>query len=77
MHISISLPVAFDAQPSERPPEDRTALKGQPQDIAETLRAFAEAGVHEAVLTPSGWDKAAHAAMLGRIAETVRPLLGR
>lgn len=74
--ISISLPISFDSAPSERTPEDRTALKGGPGDIAETLRAYADAGVGEAVLTHSSRDKAAHEAVLRRAAEEVRPLLG-
>ena len=77
LHISISLPVSFDTAPSDRAPEDQTALKGEAPDMAATLRAYADAGVHEVVLTLSSREKAAHEAMLQRVAEEVRPLVGR
>lgn len=73
--ISISLPITFDSEPSARAPEDRSALKGGAQDVAETLAAYAEAGVGEVVLTHASRDKAAHEATLRRVADAVRPLL--
>lgn len=72
--ISISLPISFDTEPSERAPADRTALKGGPRDMAETLQAYADAGVQEVVLTHASRDKAAHEAVLRRVAAELRPL---
>ena len=75
LHISISLPVTFGTEPSERAPAERTGLKGEPADMAETLQAYADAGVHEVVLTLSSREKAAHVEMLKRVSEEVRLLV--
>ena len=75
LHISISLPVAFGMAPSSRPAGDQTSLKGEARDIAATLTAYGEAGVQEVVLSLGSHEKAAHAEMLQRLAEEVRPLL--
>jgi probable F420-dependent oxidoreductase len=74
LDISLSIPVAFGMPPSGRAPEDRTSLKGEPADIAATIRAFAEAGVHEIVMSLGSRDQSAHAEMLQRLNEEVRPL---
>jgi probable F420-dependent oxidoreductase len=73
LHISISLPVAFGLPPSRRAPEDQTSLKGEAADVAATIKAYGDAGVQEVVLSLGSTDKSAHAEMLQRLAEEVRP----
>lgn len=75
LKISISIPVQFGDDASRRPPEERTSLKGPPDAIAETIQAFADAGVHEMSISHGSWDFAAHERVMHRIAEDVRPLV--
>lgn len=75
LRISINIPVSFDASPSRRPPAERTTLKGAPTDVAETIRAYAAAGVDEVVMSHQSRSFDAHAATLRRLAAEVRPLL--
>lgn len=75
MHISISLPVGMSMAASGRTPEDQSSLKGGPQDIAATIQAYGDAGVHEVVLSLGSREKAAHSDMQAFLAEEVRPLL--
>lgn len=77
LHISISIPVAFGTVPSRRAPEDRTSLKGEAQDIAATIQAFGDAGVDEVVMSLGSREKSAHAEMLQRLSQEVRPLLSK
>ena len=77
LHISISLPVAFHLPASSRPPEEQSSLKGEAADVAAVLNAYAEAGVHEAVLSLGSREHAEHADMLTKIDEEVRPLVQR
>lgn len=75
LHISISVPVAVGAAPSRRTPEDQTSLKGGAGDMAATIEAYRNAGVHEIVLSLSSRESSAHAEMLQMLAEDVRPLV--
>ena len=50
LRISISLPVTFDGEASARPAAERTSLKGPADAVAETIRAYAEAGVDRMIL---------------------------
>jgi len=75
LHVSISVPVSLGMAGSSRPPAERTSLKGNPRDMAATIQAYAEAGVHELVLSLSSRDKAAHLEMLAYVSDKVRPAL--
>jgi len=74
LRISISIPVQFAAEGSSRAPGDRTSLRGSPQDIAETIHAFADAGVGEMSISFGSRDKGEHEDTLRRLAEEVAPL---
>lgn len=76
LHISISLPVGMGMAASSRAPEDQNSLKGGAQDIAATMQAYGDAGIHEVVLSLGSREKAAHAEMQAFLATDVRPLLG-
>ncbi len=75
LRVSISVGLTFDGPASSRPPRDQINLKGAPQDIAETILAFADAGVDECVVSVASLDKAEHEATLRRLMAEVRPLL--
>jgi len=75
LHISISIPIAFDASPSRHAPEGQTSLKGKAPDLAATISAYRDAGVHEMVISLGNNDKSAHAEMLERVNQEVRPLI--
>lgn len=75
LHVSVSVPVSLGMASSSRPPAERTSLKGNAQDMAATVRAYAEAGVHELVLSLGSRDKAAHLEMLTFVSDKVRPAL--
>lgn len=75
LKISISIPVRFDTDASSRAPEDRNSLKGPPDAIAETIRAYADAGVQEMSISFGSWDRSAHEEVLDRLAADVRPLV--
>ena len=76
LRISISVPIRFGPDGSSQPPGARTSLKGAPADVAETIAAFAEAGVGEMSISVGSREKAEHEETLRRIAEEVKPLLG-
>lgn len=73
--VSMSIPVAFGMAPSSRPPEEQTSLKGEAQDIANTIRAYRDAGVQEIVMSLGSRVQTEHAGMLARMSGEVRPLL--
>jgi alkanesulfonate monooxygenase SsuD/methylene tetrahydromethanopterin reductase-like flavin-dependent oxidoreductase (luciferase family) len=77
LQISIRIPVAFDVPASRRPPEDQTSLKGKASDLAATICAYRDAGVHEIVMSLGSDAKSAHVEMLERLSQEVRPLLMR
>lgn len=75
LRISISVPIMFAAVGSRRPPEARSSLKGSPADIAETIAAYAAAGVGEMSISFASRRKGDHEDVLQRIAEEVAPLV--
>lgn len=75
LQISISIPVAFDAPASRRAPEDQTSLKGKASDLAATILAYRDAGVHEMVMSLGSDAKSAHVEMLERLSQEIRPLV--
>jgi probable F420-dependent oxidoreductase len=75
LHISISLPVGMGMKASSRAADDHTSLKGAAQDMADTIRAYGEAGIDEVVLSLSSREKAAHAEMIQLLAGEVRQLV--
>lgn len=75
LRISISIPIMFAQDGSSRPPEERTSLKGSPAEIAETIKAFAAAGVGEMSISHASRRKGDHEDVLQRIAEEVMPLV--
>lgn len=74
-HISISIPLGLAMTASNRPLDDQTSLKGAPSDIAATIRAYADAGVHELVISLGSREKAAHMQMLEYVNQEVRSLI--
>ena len=75
LHISISLPVGMGMKASSRAADDHTSLKGAAQDMADTIRAYGEAGIDEVVLSLGSREKAAHAEMIELLAGEVRQLV--
>ena len=67
LKISISIELVFDASSPSRPPGERRGLRGSDEDVAETLRAFRDAGVQEAVISIASTDVAEHEAVLTRV----------
>jgi probable F420-dependent oxidoreductase len=74
LQISISIPIAFDLPASQRAAEDQSSLKGQAADIAATIAAYEQAGVHEMVISLSSREFTAHAQMLQQLSQQVMPL---
>jgi probable F420-dependent oxidoreductase len=73
LQVSISIEVAFEDSSPSRPPNERRGLRGTEADIAETLRAFRDAGVQEAVISIASTDTAEHEAVLTRVMTKVAP----
>lgn len=73
LRISISIPVSFATEGSARPADERTSLKGTPDDIVETIAAFQDAGVDEMAISVGSRVKAEHEDVLRRIAEEIMP----
>jgi hypothetical protein len=75
LKVSISIEVKFDDSSSSRPPNERRGLRGTEADIAETLRAFKDAGVEEAVISIGSTDVSEHEAVLTRVMTKVAPTI--
>jgi probable F420-dependent oxidoreductase len=75
VQTSISIGVKFVTEATAGPVGDRTLLRGTPDEIIETIRTYAEAGVQEMVLSFASRDKNRHAETLERIAAEIRPNL--
>ena len=73
LNISISIELAFEDTSPSRPPNERRGLGGTEADIAETLRAFRDAGVQEAVISIASTDTSVHDATLTRLMTQVAP----
>ncbi|MCA8927924.1 MAG: LLM class F420-dependent oxidoreductase [Alphaproteobacteria bacterium] len=73
LKTSISLELRFDDTAPSRPANERRGLSGTDSDVAETLRAFRDAGVGEAVISIASADTAEHEAMLTRLMTRVAP----
>ena len=66
----------MDMKASGRAPDDHTSLKGAAQDMADTIGAYGDAGIHEVVLSLGSREKSAHMEMIELIAGEVRQLVG-
>lgn len=75
LHFSLSAPLEFTGKAPSKPVEDRTALTGSEDDIAETLRAYREAGLDEIVISLSSADIEANRAVMSRFMRQVWPTL--
>lgn len=73
LKISISSALQFDETPNARPAGDRRSLRGTEADIAETLQAYAAAGVEEVVVSIASTDPAFHKTQLTRLMQQVLP----
>jgi alkanesulfonate monooxygenase SsuD/methylene tetrahydromethanopterin reductase-like flavin-dependent oxidoreductase (luciferase family) len=60
LHYSITVPMAFTGKPPSAAVEDRTALTGTDDDIADTIRADEAAGLDEIVVGISTDEIAEH-----------------
>ncbi|MGB0554811.1 MAG: hypothetical protein ACPGQV_19950, partial [Alphaproteobacteria bacterium] len=56
LDFSLTAPIRFTGKPPSKSVEDRTALTGTEDDIAETLRAYQSAGLNEIVISDSSAD---------------------
>lgn len=75
LRVSISSALQFEDTPAPRALGERRALRGTDSDVAETLRAYAAAGVEEVVVSIASTDPAFHEAQLTRLMTQVTPHL--
>lgn len=75
LKVSISAALQFDDAPNTRAVGERRALRGNEEDIAETLKAYAGAGVQEIVVSIASTDPAFHEAQLRRLMTEVAPAI--
>ena len=75
LQVSISIEVVFEETSPTRPAGQRRGLRGTEADIIETLQAFRDAGVQEAVISIASTDVAEHKAVLTRLMAKVAPSL--
>ncbi len=75
LKVSISIELRFEDAAPDRPANERRGLRGTDADVAETLRAFRDAGVQEAVVSIANDDVAAHKTALTRLMTKVAPAL--
>lgn len=75
LHYSITLPLGFTGKPPSAPVTDRTALTGTDDDIAETVRAYRDAGIHEMVVSVSTCDLAENTEAMERFMQRILPLV--
>ncbi len=73
LKVSISIEVKFEGTSPSRPANERRGLRGTETDIIETLQAFRDAGVEEAVISIGSTDVAEHEAVLTRVMTKVAP----
>ena len=75
LRYSITVALRFsDTAPSE-PVHDRMTLSGEPEEIAETVRAYRDAGIDEIVVGIGGADPANHVATMTRFMQEVMPIV--
>lgn len=75
LRVSIALGLKFVDEASDTPAGERSTLRGTEEEVAETLRAYAAAGVQEAVVTIATADCRAHEESLTRLMREVAPRL--
>jgi probable F420-dependent oxidoreductase len=75
LHYSITLPLGFTGKTPSAPVMDRTALTGSDEDIAETVRAYRDAGIHEMVVSVSTGDLAENTDAMEHFMERIWPLV--
>ncbi len=56
LHYSITVPMKFTGKPPSALVQDRTALTGTDDDIADTMRAYRDAGLDEIIVSVSTGD---------------------
>jgi probable F420-dependent oxidoreductase len=75
LQFSLTLPLAFTAKPPSAPVQDRTALTGTDDHIAETVRAYRDAGLDEIVIGVSSGDRTENADAMAAFMERIVPKL--
>jgi len=75
LHYSLTLPMEFTGTAPSAPKQDRTALTGTDDDIAETLRAYRSAGLDEVVVSVGGPDVDLHTDAMSYFMQRVWPKL--
>ncbi|MBT3333208.1 MAG: LLM class F420-dependent oxidoreductase [Rhodospirillaceae bacterium] len=75
LHYSLALPLKFTTKAPSAPLQDRTALTGTEDDIADTIRAYDAAGVDELVVGVSSADVGENTDALSRLMQQVWPKL--
>ena len=73
LHFSLSLPMGFTEKAPGAAVEDRTALTGTDEDMADTLRAYRAAGADEVVVSVSSAVIDENIAAMTRFIERVWP----
>ena len=73
LHFSIALPLRFSGEAPSAPVRDRTALTGTSDDMAETLRAYGEAGADEIAIGISSADMAENTDAMARFMQQIWP----
>ena len=73
LHFSIALPLRFSGEAPSAPVRDRTALTGTSDDMAETLRAYGEAGADEIAIGIPSADMAENTDAMARFMQQIWP----
>ena len=71
LDFSLTAPLRFTGKPPSKSVEDRTALTGTEDDIAETLRAYQSAGLNEIVISDSSADLDSNTEVMSQFMEQI------
>jgi probable F420-dependent oxidoreductase len=73
LRYSITATLRFTDTAPSKPVHDRMTLSGRSEDIAETVRAYRDAGIDEIVVGIGGADPADHVSAMTRFMQEVMP----
>jgi probable F420-dependent oxidoreductase len=75
LHYSITVPMKFTGTAPSAPVQDRTALTGTDDDIADTMRAYQSAGLDEIIVSVSTADLAQNNDAMSHLMDRIWPKL--